>query len=297
MVHDGPAIDSCFNVCNESSEVVFKKVGERQHLVFIENGCERRLMCDSEESESISNLNRMYCSGVFTRTRDVLFPNLTIVSKMQKSDVFQLFLEGYRPITYEEHSFVDQSSGFELNRDFMKLISILPVYLQAKGLNSSSAVVFLFIILFDFFSYFPNLIWNCFKKMVYIKTKLFISRFSVEKRVFLHSFLGTISDGFLYCDDSRKKTYFTNSKDIFIVEPCLLPSYIGEIVEFDLQRMVLNKIDQSLVSFRIGDDVHEFPYKHRGPAECTYSYKHILNGKELPSPGCIDEEVFEKEMF
>lgn len=298
LVHDGEVIRPYYGPLSEERELILEQVGKRLHFSMTNSKNNRvRFMCDIEEKDYILSLNKMYFDFIFTQSRDVLFPNLTIVKLLSREDMFCLFLEGYRPNIYVERCIVDQSSSFELNRDFMKLISILPVYLQAKNANSLSAIVFVFIIIFDFFLYYPNKLWQYTKRLIYKNTKILISHGGLNFRDFAHTFLSTISEEFMYCDRSRKKCYNSKVDSLFLIEPCTLPDYIGEVIEFELNGQVTCKNgDWHEKIFIIGLDEHRFKYKYSNPIKATYQYDYDLNGRFLLVQYNCDEDVFENDL-
>lgn len=187
MVHDGPLIAKCRR---HNGLFAWVEKGGRSVVTYRdENGTLLKALVDHKDVKYLRSLNSMMTDTVFSKHRDLLLPGCTLVKSISKSEVFALFLEGYRPHLYEEHCFVDQSSGLELNKDFMKLVSVIPIYLQAKNLNSASIVASLLIVLFDFFSYYPNLFWQHFKKKLYYVSKLWIAKMSLSARQYLHVFL------------------------------------------------------------------------------------------------------------
>jgi hypothetical protein len=104
--------------------------------------------------------------------------------------------------------FVGYTSGKELNKNFTRLMSIFPLTLQAKGFSLLSIVLSLVLISMDILSTPFNSVWQKFKIFIYKYTKLSISLIEdPKKREIIHTFLQTISQGFMYCDVVNKKSY------------------------------------------------------------------------------------------
>ena len=292
MVHDGPLIPECRrdNGLFESAETGGRSVVTSMD----ENGTLLKALVDLTEVRNLRSLNSMMTDTVFSKERDMLLPGLTLVKSIRKSEVFELYLEGYRPQLYEEHCFVDQSSGLELNQDFMKLVSVIPIYLQAKNLNSESIVATLLIVVFDFFSYYPNVFWQHFKMKLFYFSKLGIAKMSLHARQYLHIFLSNISDGFMYSDFSSHKSYHTDVCELYVVEPCILPSYVEKVIEVKhTSKNLANKDgNEHTYELAVNHDTHLIRYKYGGG---SFWVEHTLNSVVIIA-NRIDEDDFETEL-
>lgn len=294
MVHDGPLIPDCrrYNGLFESVET-----GGRSVVTYSdENGRLLKALVDCTEVRCLRSLNSMMTDTVFSKHRDLLLPGLTLVKSLSKSEVFELYLEGYRPRMSEEHCFVDQSSGLELNQDFMKLVSVIPIYLQARNLNSASIVASIVIVVFDFFSYYPNLSWQHFKKKLFYFSKLWIAKMSVNTRLYLHVFLSSISEGFMYSDFSIHKSYHTDVCELYVEEPCILPSYVENVIEVNHTSKNIAKKDgnEHTYEFAVNLTTHVIRYKYEYE---YYTLEHKLNGVVIIAwPNQIEEGEFEKTL-
>ena len=294
MVHDGPLIPECrrHNGLFESVDT-----GGRSVVTYTdENGKLLKALVDLTEIRFLRSLNSMMTDTVFSKYRDLLLPGLTLVKSISKSEVFELYLEGYRPQMYEEHCFVDQSSGLELNQDFMKLVSVIPIYLQAKNLNSASIVASLAIVVFDFFSYYPNVFWQYFKKKLFYFSKLWIAKMSLSARQYLSVFLSSISDGFMYSDFSIHKSYHTDVCELYVEEPCILPSYVERVIEVNHTSKHLANKDRNehTFEFAVNLNTHVIRYKYEYQ---IFSFEHKLNGVVIqPWPNQCEEGEFEKTL-
>jgi hypothetical protein len=291
MVHDGPMIQECRrdNGFFESVEIGGRSVVTSMN----ENGTLFKALVDLTEVRNLRFLNSMMTDTVFSKERDLLLPGLTLVKSITKSEVFDLYLEGYRPQLYEEHCFVDQSSGQELNQDFMKLVSVFPIYLQAKDLNSESIVATLVIVAFDFFSYYPNVFWQYFKIKLFYFSKLGIAKMSLDARQYFHMFLSSISDGFMYSDFSSHKSYHTDVCELYVVEPCILPSYVERVIEVKhTNRKLANKDgNEHTYELAVNLDTHLIRYQYK---DGYFRFEHKLNSVVIVAwPDTIDEDNFE----
>lgn len=292
MVHDGPTIVECRQYNGLLSWV---KCGGRTVVSYSESGRIKKLIIDNEELDNLRSLNSMMVDTVFTQHRDLLWPGCSLLKRISKSEVFQLYMDGYKPEKSFENCFIDQSSGEELNRDFMKLISVVPIYLQAKDENSASILAFFLIILFDFFSYLPNRLWQHFKKNLFYFSKILIAHMSLKKRKFLHVFLSTVSNGFMYSDFSIHKAYHTEACAIYVVEQCLLPSYVESVIEVDHVGAGLANKDGRVHVFEVMVNLnkHVIEYKYEGAISATCWCTHLLNDTVIVPKFQAEEEAFE----
>jgi hypothetical protein len=103
----------------------------------------------------------------------------------------------------------EQSSGFELNKNFTKAIQIAPLSLQARGFNTPAAVLTILNIVLDQLNKPANKLWKVFKFYVYVWTKYALNYFPKSIRSEVSGILSSASEGFLYCDDSKYLIYST----------------------------------------------------------------------------------------
>lgn len=123
----------------------------------------------------------------------------------------------------EEYCIVDHTSSELLNANFMRILSIFPLILQAKGFDQISTLVSAIFVVVDIFSYYFNFVWQGCKAFTFQSTKLFLGMFNVKYRVFMHELLSTGSDSFMFCDDSMKKSYYKKVDKFMVVRGCEIP--------------------------------------------------------------------------
>lgn len=102
---------------------------------------------------------------------------------------------------------IDQSSTDVLNQNFLRILSIGPLMLQARNLGFASAVFSGFLVLFDIFNYYANQVWKFAKETLIVGIKYFFNIFPRGVRLECIGILSSATDKFRYSDDSRNQTY------------------------------------------------------------------------------------------
>lgn len=71
----------------------------------------------------------------------------------------------------EEYFIVEHTSSELLNDNFMRILSIFPLILQAKGFYQISTLVSAMFVVVDIFSYYFNFVWQGCKAFTFLYTK------------------------------------------------------------------------------------------------------------------------------
>ncbi len=118
---------------------------------------------------------------------------------------------------------VDNTNSDGLNINFMRVISILPLVMQAKNFNTASIFVSLGIIIMDLTSVWCNMVWVLFKRSVFYWTKRGLSLLGRNPRVIIHHILATGTDSFMYCDKTMEKSYWRKLDTFICLHGCQIP--------------------------------------------------------------------------
>nr|ABR17450.1 unknown [Picea sitchensis] len=153
----------------------------------------------------------------------VLVGKWHLVKSAKPESMLDYVLTGGTIKSCEEYCLVDNTSSELLNDNFMRILSILPLALQAKGYDQFSTLVSATLVIMDIFSYFFNFVWQACKVFTFKYTKLTLARLPVKYRVFIHDLLNTGSDSFMYCDDSLKKAYYKTVDRVMVLRGCEIP--------------------------------------------------------------------------
>nr|ABK25270.1 unknown [Picea sitchensis] len=153
----------------------------------------------------------------------VLMGKWHLVKSAKPESMLDYVLTGGTMKSCEEYCLVDNTSSELLNDNFMRILSILPLALQAKGYDQFSTLVSATLVIMDIFSYFFNFVWQACKVFTFKYTKLTLARLPVKYRVFIHELLNTGSDSFMYCDDSLKKAYYKTVDRVMVLRGCEIP--------------------------------------------------------------------------
>lgn len=153
----------------------------------------------------------------------VLMGRYHLVKAVQPEAMLKYVLTGGTMKTCEEYCIVDNTSSELLNDNFMRILSIFPLVLQAKGFDQLSTLVSAIFVVMDIFSYYFNSVWQFLKSITFKHTKLLLARLDVRHRVFIHELLNTGSDSFMFCDDSVKKSYHKKVDKFVVVRGCEIP--------------------------------------------------------------------------
>lgn len=150
----------------------------------------------------------------------VLMGKYHLVKAVKPETMLKYILMGGTIKTCEKYCIFDHTSSELLNDNFMRILSIFPLILQAKGFDQFSTLVSAIFVVVDIFSYYFNFVWQGCKALTFQYTKLFLGTFNVKYRVFI---LSTGSDSFMFCDDSVKKAYYKKVDKFMVVRGCEIP--------------------------------------------------------------------------
>ncbi|KAJ7540159.1 hypothetical protein O6H91_10G003200 [Diphasiastrum complanatum] len=171
--------------------------------------CKLSFNIDPSEYMYVSDMIRarhmeMLCGEYFRATLqfgvddDLLWPDGHLIRRL---DFYQAMDhvssgKGYA-IEPDVACFFDYSSKQVLNQNFLRFVSIWPLILQAKHFDFWSVMLSIVIIFMDVFSFWANKAWKFVQYWLSRFVKWIISRFSNrDTRVFLHTFMSTISTRF-----------------------------------------------------------------------------------------------------
>jgi len=94
-----------------------------------------------------------------------------------------------------------------LNQNFVRILSIGPLMLQARNLGFASTVFSGFLVLFDILNYYANQVWKFAKETIIVGIKYFFNIFPQVVRLECIGILSSATEKFRYSDDSRNQTY------------------------------------------------------------------------------------------
>jgi len=142
----------------------------------------------------------------FAVASDLLLPGLAILDRISLLDGLKMMCQGnYIPSTRKTRFLAVPDRGEELNQNFMRVLSTIPLMAQAKGYDSFSLWVSIVIIVIDQLSLLFNRIWEGFKNMLVYLFKLFMlkARFQPQTRELICTFFSTWSKRLMYSDGVR----------------------------------------------------------------------------------------------
>ncbi|MCO5608657.1 hypothetical protein L7F22_062871 [Adiantum nelumboides] len=133
---------------------------------------------------------------------DLILPNVYIADAYEWAEGFEKFLqEGASGLILRANVLLMSSREHFLNQNFMRLLSIFPLMLQAKGFDYISIYASICIIVLDQLSYPANHVWTLFLDLMVDLGKLLISRIPyVKMRQFISTFMATISPRLAFSD-------------------------------------------------------------------------------------------------
>jgi hypothetical protein len=172
---------------------------------------------------------------------DILVPGLYIFRRMKEDEIARSMKRSGAVKVLTARFFLDTTPRAVLNKNFLRLVSVIPLMLQAKKYPLESEMFSILLVFMDIFSYFFNSIWQNFKFLLYKNVKLLISFSKSERRrVFWHYFLSTVSKGFMYCDNEKKKSYYIKIRSLcFDKSSIFRTSDEFEIKEFERLNLAL----------------------------------------------------------
>ncbi len=187
-----------------------------------------------------------------------LVEGVTLVKAADYRRQLRNVLMGARVVTKTERCIVDNTNSDGLNVNFMRVISILPLVMQAKNFNTASILVSLGIIIMDLNSVWCNMVWVRFKRCVFYWTKRGLSLLGRNPRVIIHHILATGTDSFMYCDKTMHKSYWKKLKTFICLRGCQIPidsdteeSFQPESTVFDTVRKYMINEKAHTVETRI----------------------------------------------
>eukprot|EP00250_Pteridium_aquilinum_P019560 c24480_g1_i1 orf=323-1558(-) len=214
----------------------------------------------------------------------VLLGKMHLIKAVAPERMFEFVLKGGVMKEVEVDCLVDNTSSELLNDNFMRIMSIGPLALQARGLDQMSTLLSFFLIFMDLFSYWFNQVWMLFKEWGFKTTKLLLSFFGVRARVMMHELLSTGSDSFMFCDDSRKKVYFRKLKRFLAVRGCQIPvesSTSHIVVDMNEDVPELLELTMGLKTFKIQTEKYSEEYYHITLSDEVYKERREFLPKSL----------------
>ena len=159
--------------------------------------------CCTSESFVWNYLNeRPEC---FVTVSDLLWPGVAIVDRIGDLDGLKMICQGeYIPQKETVRFLAVPDREEELNQNFVRLLSIVPLMVQAKGYSDLSVWVSVAIIAMDQLSLFFNWMWQLLKRYLFDLFNLFMIRvgirFRPKTRETVCTFFSTISPRMMYTD-------------------------------------------------------------------------------------------------
>lgn len=199
---------------------------------------------------------------------DVLLPGLYLFNISGMLSVFNNITSGKTCWVLKVNCFVDFSPKDVLNQNFLRLLSITPLVAQARHMDALSLYLSFFIILLDINSFYANKVWKFAKGQLYRQVKLLISANvqSDSRRQFVHTFLSTISDDFMYCDTYKKRVWLTRLKTVVFKSESsvyrLKPKHLINVrlLTCDEYHITLNEAGE--IAFQVNDCAYVLAYKY-----------------------------------
>lgn len=204
---------------------------KESHSFSFENGYDMRFQLNNNKYRFCASFETgkplkflHFAKNYHIATEDiVLMGKYHLVKAVKPESMLKYILMGGTIKTCEEYCIVDNTSSELLNDNFMRILSIFPLILQAKGFDQFSTLVSALFVVIDIFSFYFNFVWQGAKAVTFQFGKLFMGRFKVKYRVFMHELLSTGSDSFMFCDDSVKKSYYKSVDKFMVVRGCEIP--------------------------------------------------------------------------
>ncbi|MCO5608658.1 hypothetical protein L7F22_062872 [Adiantum nelumboides] len=150
---------------------------------------------------------------------DLILPNVYIADAYEWLEGFEKFLqEGASGLNLRANVLLMSSREHFLNQNFMRLLSIFPLMLQAKGFDYISIYASICIIVLDQLSYPANHVWKLFLDLMVDLGKLLISRIpDVKTRQFISTFMATISPRLAFSDQLVRNFYFVRKNETVLL--------------------------------------------------------------------------------
>ncbi|EFJ14835.1 hypothetical protein SELMODRAFT_423480 [Selaginella moellendorffii] len=150
---------------------------------------------------------------------DHLLPQLCIADAFAWGEGFDLFMaEGATIETFTKRVLLMSSREHFLNKDFTRLLSLLPLMLDANGYGVASRFASVGIIALDLLSYPANRMWMAMKDVMVGCARLWISRIAkFTHRDFVTTFLCTISPRLRLCDQVVRNFYYVRKGEGVLV--------------------------------------------------------------------------------
>lgn len=174
---------------------------------------------------------------------------------------------------------IDQSSTDVLNQNFLRILSIGPLMLQARNLGFESAVLSGFVVLLDILNYFANQLWKFIREWLIISIKYFFNVFPQAVRLECIGILSSATEKFRYSDDSRNKIYRTKlgtfvidfNQSMFIPEDCEVKALYegGMVPQAYCDSLPVTGTNSYSISGQRFDVEHEFCLNDRNFPVCN----------------------------
>lgn len=153
----------------------------------------------------------------FAIASDLLWPGFAILDRISLVDGLQLMCQGdYIPSTRRTRFLAVPDRGEELNQNFLRILSIVPLMAQSKGYDNLSLLVSIGIIVIDQLSLLFNKLWDAFKGMLVYLFKIFMlkAKFQPQTRSTICTIFSTLSTQLMYSDVVRMNFIRVNKGDM-----------------------------------------------------------------------------------
>lgn len=231
----------------------------------------------------------------FVTVSDLLWPGFAIVDRIGDLDGLKMICQGeYIPDTKTVRFLAVPDREEELNQNFLRLLSIIPLMVQAKGYTDLSVWVSVAIIAVDQSSLFFNWMWHLLKRYLFDLFKLYMIRvgckFRPETRETVCTFFSTISPRMMYTDQVVKNFIGVKPGDVvYTMSPFNLADFERITTRpFTKSRKEPEPYDQEKFQFKrsIRPDSSVITHKVRGSDICSIFYDdgvflNFINGDDL----------------
>lgn len=148
---------------------------------------------------------------------DLLWPGFAILDRISPLNGLQLMCQGdYIPGHRRTRFLAVPDRGAELNQNFLRILSIVPMMAQAKGYDNLSLWVSIVVIVIDQLSLLFNKLWDAFKSILVFLFKIFMlkTKFQPQTRSTICTIFSTLSTRLNYSDVVRMNFIRVNKGDM-----------------------------------------------------------------------------------
>jgi hypothetical protein len=250
------------------------------HYIFYDKNIKESYVVDLASAHFLSRINDpsiIPCNKI-----DTIFPGVRIIDEIKREELIEeVIFKGKSFEMKEGFVIVDFRSDEQLDQNLLKLISIIPLFLQIKGHQFSSQIATIISVsvtiakvpLYHLF----NSIYLVLKSWLQYLISLIKSR---RFRVFVFEFLDAFLKDFMYCDEISAKVYKTESllssgrfrlkdvKSYSFITPGTTDNYLF-VDSLDILR--LRGVVPNYCRIEVGDKKYVFNY--RGDKICVFVHE------------------------